>query len=176
MGRGRRRNLSRTGNGSSEGFWRRWLVPMIGAITPVGLIIVNIAAFIVHHLQGFRLIIAVLAFISGLMLNSWTALRVFQVLRTRAPDHGLVQERNQELVIIGGMAIVIVGAGATAWFCYQGLASDSNLPNPITFITGVVAVLIPVGIREFSNRILRRREGNNAILNDSLPGYSPRRP
>ena len=141
------------------GALRRWTIPVIGAVTPVGLIIVNVAAFIVIHLQGFRLIIAVLAFISGLMLNSWTALRVFQVLRTRAPNHELVQEQNQELVIIGGMSIVILAAAVTAWFCYQGLASVNDLPNPITFITGVVAVLIPVGIREYSNSILRRRDG-----------------
>ena len=129
------------------------MIPIIGALTPVGLMVVNIAAFIVHHLDAFRLIITVLAFVSGLMLNSWTGLNIYRNLRRRAPGHAVVADRNQEFAIVGGMAVVIIAAALTAWFCYQGLSNEKNLPNALTFLTGAVAVAIPVGLKLlFGNR------------------------
>src|ERR1035437_4727299 len=77
---------------------RRWTIPAIGALTPVGLIVVNIAAFIVHHLAEFRLGISVLAFVSGLMLNSWTALKIYRIAKLRFPNHDSLHDRNQEVV------------------------------------------------------------------------------
>ena len=125
-------------------FLRRWTIPILGAVTPVGLIVVNIAAFIVHHLTEFRWTIAVLAFVSGLMLNSWTALKIYRTARRHYPDHSWLHDTNQELVLIGGMAIVIILAFVTALFCYLGLESEKDLPNASTFITGVVAIAIPI--------------------------------
>src|SRR5450631_693065 len=86
---------------------RRWTIPAIGALTPVGLIVVNIAAFIVHHLAEFRLGISVLAFVSSLMLNSWTALKIYHVLKRRFPNVGPLQDRNQEVVLVLGMAAIV---------------------------------------------------------------------
>ncbi len=118
------------------------------------LIVVNIAAFIIHNLQAFRLIVAILAFISGLMLNSWMAVRALQYLHKRHPDSGLAEESNQELVIVGGMGIVILISAITAWFCYQGLASDRELPNPLTFIVGVASIVFPVVLRALFTRAI----------------------
>lgn len=142
---------------SRPGRLRRWTVPVVGAITPVLLIAVNIAAFIVHHLQEFRLIIAILAFVSGLMLNSWAGIRVYQYFHRRHPDHDLAKDSNQELVIIFGMAVIIAISALTAWFCYVGLASDKELPNAWTFILGVVSIVAPVIVRELFSRGLRQR-------------------
>ena len=133
-------------------FARRWTLPIVGGITPVLLIVVNIAAFIVHQLQTFRLLIAILAFISGLMLNSWAGIRVYQYVQRRYPQNHLQEESNQELLIIGGMGVVIIVSAVTAWFCYQGLASDANLPNIWTFLLGVGSIAIPVLIRELFSR------------------------
>ncbi len=142
--RSTRRRPRRAGN--------RWLVPVVGAITPVLLIVVNIAAFIVHHLQAFQLTIAVLAFISGLMLNTWFGISVFRYIKKRAPDHELVHERNLDVIIVAGMGVIILASAATAWFCYQGLSSDKNLPNLSTFVLGVVSILVPIVGREAAER------------------------
>ncbi|HSP65454.1 MAG TPA: hypothetical protein VLO10_04610, partial [Candidatus Deferrimicrobium sp.] len=86
---------------------RRWTIPTIGAVTPIGLIIVNIAAFIVHHLAEFRLGISVLAFVSGVMLNAWTALKIYHIAKRRFPHFGPLEDSNQEVVLMVGMALII---------------------------------------------------------------------
>lgn len=137
---------------------RRWTIPAIGALTPVGLIVVNIAAFIVNHLDQFRWSISVLAFVSGLMLNSWTALKIYRVARLRWPHHALLEERNQEVVLVGGIAVITIIAFITALFCYQGLSNAKDLPNSTTFITGVVAILIPILLQAIFSRMERHEQ------------------
>ena len=100
---GRRRSVSRVPvapeRGGIGGFLKRWTIPIIGALTPVSLIVVNISAFIVNNLTQFRWTISILAFVSGLMLNSWAGLNIYRMLQQRRPDHAIVSERNQEIVL-----------------------------------------------------------------------------
>ncbi|HMC69800.1 MAG TPA: hypothetical protein VKJ07_11655 [Mycobacteriales bacterium] len=133
------------------------MIPIIGALTPIGLIVVNISVFIVRHLSEFRWSISILAFVSGIMLNSWAALNVYRVLQRRRPDHALVKESNQELVLVGGMALVIAAAFLTALFCYMGLSSQQDLPNAVTFLTGAAAFLVPILLQLVFRRGLRPR-------------------
>src|ERR1700758_4062674 len=79
--------------------FKRWTIPVIGALTPTALIVVNIAVFIAKNLTEFRWTISILAFVSGLMLNSWAGLTIYRMLKLRRPDHPLVHERNQEVVL-----------------------------------------------------------------------------
>ncbi|MBV8444280.1 MAG: hypothetical protein JOZ92_00030 [Candidatus Dormibacteraeota bacterium] len=154
-------------------FLKRWMIPAIGAVTPVGLIAVNISIFIAKHLAEFRWTIAILAFVSGLMLNSWAALNIFRVFAQRRPDHPLVHERNQEMVLVGGMAVVIIAAFLTALFCYEGLGNEADLPNGLTFITGVVAVLVPVLLQAFFRRGVRRSAAGRQQVTGLPPASSP---
>ena len=153
---------------------KRWTIPLIGALTPVGLIAVNISVFVVKHLAEFRWGITILAFVSGLLLNSWAALNIYRTLQRRRPDHALVSDRNQELVLVGGMLIVIIAAFLTALFCYLGLSSEADLPNGITFITGIGAVLIPIVLQAIFRRTVRReriRDGTATV--SGLPPVPP---
>lgn len=155
---------------------RRWTIPTVGALTPVGLIVVNIAAFIVHHLDQFRWTITVLAFVSGLMLNSWTALKIYRVARLRYPDHALLQEHNQEIVLVAGIALITAISFVTALFCYRGLSNEKDLPNTTTFITGVVAILIPIILQGIFGRMLhprRRPSGADRLQDHPLPPPPP---
>lgn len=155
-------------------FFKRWTIPIIGAITPVGLIVVNISVFIVKNLAEFRWAITILAFVSGLMLNSWAGINIYRTLQRRRPDHPLVSERNQEIALVLGMLVVIVAAFLTALFCYMGLSSEANLPNGVTFITGVGAVLVPIVLQGFFRRSLRRsRDRSGAIGVGGLPPTPP---
>jgi hypothetical protein len=142
-------------------FLKRWTIPIIGAITPVGLIVVNIAAFIVKHLSEFRWSITVAAFVSSMMLNSWMAINVYRMLQRRRPNHSLVQERNQEVVLVSGVALVIVVSLLTALFCYWGLRDANSLPNGWTFFSGALAIAAPIVIQGYFARS-RRRDGRSA--------------
>jgi hypothetical protein len=142
---------------------RRWLIPGLGAVTPVGLIVVNIAVFIVKNLAAFRWTITILAFVSGMMLNSWIGLKIYRLLQQRWRDHFLVSEMNQDIVLIGGMAVIIAASFITALFCYLGLANENNLPNPETFLTGLFAIAVPFTLQFIFQRMLgRRRHGGPA--------------
>jgi hypothetical protein len=155
-------------------FWslaRRRVIPVIGALTPIGLIVVNISAFIVKHLSEFRWTISVLAFVSSIMLNSWAGLNIYRLVQRRRPEHPLVREGNQELVLVGGLGVIIILAFLTALFCYLGLSSEDNLPNGATFITGVVAILIPIVAQGVFREATRRSH------RDRTPtSYSPGKP
>ena len=150
---------------------RRRIIPIIGAVTPVGLIVVNIAAFIVKHLVEFRWTIAILAFVSALMLNSWAGLNIYRVLQRRRPDHALVHERNQEVVLVGGMAVIIIVAFLTALFCYLGLSNPNDLPNGLTFITGVLAILVPILLQAAFRGAYRRQPPTR--LDAGISSYAP---
>jgi len=144
-------------------FLKRWTIPIIGGITPVGLIVVNIAAFIVKHLSEFRWTITVAAFVSSMMLNSWMAVNVFRILQRRRPDHSLVQDRNQELVLVGGVGVVIVVSVLAALFCYLGLSDANSLPNGLTFFSGALAILLPIVLQSAFARGRARRGGETLV-------------
>lgn len=139
---------------------RRWLIPGLGAVTPLGLILVNISVFIVRNLAAFRWTITILAFVSGMMLNSWIGLKIYRLLQQRWRDNALVSEMNQDIVLIGGMAVIIAASFVTALFCYLGLANENNLPNPETFLTGLFAIAVPFALQFIFQSLLgRRRKG-----------------
>jgi hypothetical protein len=156
-------------------FLKRWTIPIIGALTPVSLIVVNISAFIVIHLTQFRWTISILAFVSGLMLNSWAALNIYRMLQQRRPDHAIVSERNQEIVLVAGMAVVIIAAFLTALFCYLGLAKN-NLPNGLTFFTGFFAAAIPILLRAAFHRSVPRGRNRGDSQVTTVAGMPPSGP
>jgi hypothetical protein len=135
---------------------RRWAIPVIGAITPVALIVVNIAVFIAKHLAAFRWTIAILAFVSGMMLNSWTGLKIYHLFQRRFREHPLASDRNEDVVLVGGVAVIIAISFVTALFCYLGLSNEANLPNPTTFFTGILAIAVPFALQFIFSRILGR--------------------
>jgi amino acid transporter len=171
---GRRRSTSRQADNRPHGlvaFLKRWTIPIIGAITPVGLIVVNIAAFIVKHLSEFRWSITVAAFVSSMMLNSYFAVNLYRMLQRRRPDHALVQDRNQEVVVVGGVAVVLIASVLAALFCYWGLSDATSLPNGATFFSGAVAILLPILLQAYFARMRARTNGGAA---DSRVTSGPR--
>ncbi|MGO8686978.1 MAG: hypothetical protein ACLQT7_07310 [Candidatus Dormibacteria bacterium] len=147
---------------------RRWAIPVLGAITPVALIVINIAVFIAKHLAAFRWTVAILAFVSGMMLNSWTGLKIYRLFQKRYRAHALVSDVNQDMVLICGVGVVIAVSFVTALFCYLGLSNEANLPNPTTFFTGVLAIAVPVALQFIFGRLLgrdRKEEGAERPVN-----------
>jgi hypothetical protein len=161
----------RTGVGA---FLKRWMIPLIGALTPTALIVVNIAVFIVKNLTEFRITISILAFVSGLMLNSWAGLNIYRILKLRRPDHPVVNERNQEVVLVLGMAVIIIAAFLTALFCYLGLSDYNHLPNGLTFFTGVLSAAVPILLRAaFHRGVPKGRGGTGQQQISTVAGLPP---
>ena len=115
---------------------------------------VNVAAFIVHHLAEFRLGITICAFVSGLLLGSYQALNAYRIFKRKTPGADLVSESNEEMVLVIGMVAVIIFSAVTALFCWLGLASDKNLPNAMTFIGGAIGIAIPIVSQMYYRRAL----------------------
>ncbi|MHB8488907.1 MAG: hypothetical protein ACYDCS_06880 [Candidatus Dormibacteria bacterium] len=154
-------------------FLKRWTIPLIGALTPTALIVINIAVFIVKNLTQFQWTISILAFVSGLMLNSWAGLNIYRVFQQRRPDHALVNERNQEVVLVLGMAVIIGAAFLTALFCYLGLSSYKDLPNGLTFFTGVLSAAVPILLRAAFRRGVPRNRGRGGTPVSTVTGLPP---
>jgi hypothetical protein len=154
-------------------FLKRWTIPIIGALTPTALIVVNISIFIAKNLTEFRWTISILAFVSGLMLNSWAGLNIYRMLQQRRPDHALVHERNQEVVLVIGMAVIIVAAFLTALFCYLGLSDYGKLPNALTFFTGVLSAAVPILLRAAFHRGVPRDRGRGGSPVTTVAGLPP---
>jgi hypothetical protein len=154
-------------------FLKRWTIPIIGALTPTALIVVNIAVFIVKNLTEFRWTISILAFVSGLMLNSWAGLNIYRMLRQRRPDHALVSERNQEIVLVLGMAVIIIAAFLTALFCYLGLSDYAHLPNGLTFFTGIFSAAVPILLRAAFHRGVPRGRGRGGAPVSTISALPP---
>ena len=148
--------------GTIGAFLRRWTIPIIGGVTPVGLILINVAVWINDHLQTLRWVIAVAAFLSGMILNSWWVLQVYRWVQQRWPHWSVVDHRNQEMALVGGMAGVTVFSFLSALFCYIGLGDTRNLPNRATFLYGAFQIALPFVAKvyfEFAERraVVKRR-------------------
>jgi len=151
------------------------VIPALGAVTPVSLIVVNIAVFIVKHLATFRWSIAILAFVSGMMLNSWIGLKIYRLFQARYREHALVSDVNQDVVLIGGMAVIIGISFVTALFCYLGLSNEASLPNALTFLTGIFAIAVPFALQFVFTRVLGRtpKGGSAALPANPFPAAIP---
>lgn len=135
----------------------RWIVPIIASITPVLLIAINVAAFMVQHLQQFRWTIAVLAFVSGMMWNTYLAVKAYRFVQRRSSSVPDVNEANEEVVIVIGMAVILAVSFVLAWLTYRQLDDPAHLPDAYTFWWGFLQIALPFGIKIFND--LDRRGG-----------------
>lgn len=152
-------------------FLKRWTIPVVGGVTPVGLMVINVAVFLVKHLDQFRWAIAVLAFLSGMMLNSYMALNVYRFIQRRFPGFPPVQPQNEELAVALGMGAVTVITFVLAYETYQGLTPD-QLPGGFTFVYGAFQIASVVVVKLFFDRERARRQGGESAK-DAASSASP---
>src|SRR5260370_16589617 len=103
----------------------RLLLVVIGILTPVGILVVNGAAFVMRNLQQFRIGIAICALISSLVLNGLTA---SWLLRLAGRRQIAVYVRHQEWAGVIATTSVLPTPSAPPIFTYIGLANPSHLP------------------------------------------------
>ena len=129
---------------------REVLLVTLGVITPIGILAVNASAFVMLHLPTFRLGIAGLAVLSGLVLNGLAAWWLLRLASLRAAQ--LYREYRTWLI---GAAVLIVAltAAAGGYLTYLGLRDPRHLPDSLSMVVASFMLLLPVAVTFAGRRI-----------------------
>jgi D-alanyl-lipoteichoic acid acyltransferase DltB (MBOAT superfamily) len=132
----------------------RLLLIVIGITTPVGILVVNLSAFVMRNLQQFRVGIAVCALISSLVLNGLTASWLLRLAGKRSIS---IYVKHQEWATVIATTVVLATSIGAAIFTYIGMGNPSHLPDTLSVLTALAALLVPIGITYFSRLFANSR-------------------
>ena len=135
---------------------------VVGASTPVGLLAVNISAFVMQHLAEFRLGIAICALISGLSLNGLTAWTLLGRAERIAPQ--LVIEYRSWLVAAVVLFVIAFSALGSYW-TWQSMSDFRQLPNIYAVLTALWLLFLPV----LMTFVARRLNGGRGKVQEPPP-------
>src|SRR5579875_10756 len=140
---------------------------VVGATTPVGILAVNLSAFIMQHLAQFRLGIALCALISGLSLNGLTATMVLGRFERRFPE--LIREYR--IWIAGATVLFVAGFSVFgAYGTYVSMQDPRRLPNVYAVLTALWLLFWPFALTVISRRFNRvPRSRSRAVPPPSRP-------
>ena len=125
----------------------RLVLVAIGIITPIGILVVNGAAFVMRNLVQFRIGIAVCALISSLVLNGLTASWLLRLAGRRSIA---IYLQHQEWATIIATIVVLASSIGAAIFTYIGMSNPTHLPDTLAVVTSLLALLVPLAITYFS--------------------------
>ena len=149
--------------------FREIVLLVIGVTTPLGILVVNGAAFVMRYLAQFRIGIAVCALISSLLLNGLTA---WWLLALAARSAGpLYAEYRRWAIGIAVLLVLITSAGA-GYLTYLGLSNPDRLPDPLSIVVALLALGLPFAVTYAG----RRMAGLGGIVPVDEKGASSRRP
>lgn len=134
---------------------RDLLLVVFGCFTPVGILAVNAAAFVMRHLTEFRTILGVAALLSTLLLNGLAAGAAIRFAQRNAP---LLYAEYRRAAWIAAFIVVVGTAAGAAYFTYVGMEDPSQLPNGAAILASVWALGTPFAITYADRRFLRRHE------------------
>jgi D-alanyl-lipoteichoic acid acyltransferase DltB (MBOAT superfamily) len=132
----------------------RLLLLVIGIVTPVGILVVNASAFVMRNLVQFRIGIAICALISSLVLNGLTAAWLLRLAGRRSINIYILHK--EWATIIATIVVLATSVGA-AFFTYVGMSNPTRLPDSLSVLTALGALLIPFGITYFSRLFANSR-------------------
>lgn len=149
--------------------WRAGILIFLGVVTPVFVLAVNVSAFIMDHLNDFRITIALLALISGLLLNGLSAYWALRFAQRQATP--LFTEYRVWITVL---AVIAVLASATigAYLNYLGLVNRGQLPNGMSVLGAVFTLAVPFGFTFAQRRIWPRisRRHRRSTGAGTMPG------
>ncbi len=122
----------------------------LGVITPLGILAVNISAFVMGHLPALRLIIAGCALVSGLVLNGLTA---WWVLRLASRKANPLYREYRTWAIGAAVIIVAVTAGGGGYLTYLGMRDPTHLPDSLSIVVATFMLVLPLAVAFASRRI-----------------------
>ena len=132
----------------------RLLLLAVGIITPIGILVVNAAAFVMRNLAQFRIGIAICALISSLVLNGLTASWLLRLAGRRSIS---IYLQHQEWATVVATTVVLATSIGAAIFTYIGMSNPTHLPDALAVITSLLALLVPLGITYFSRLFANTR-------------------
>jgi len=123
--------------------FREYVLLTLGVLTPLGILAVNASAFVMVHLTAFRLIIAGLALLSGLVLNGLTAWWLLRLASLHAPP----LFREYRMWVIGAaVIIVLLTAAGGGYLTYLGLRDPRRLPDSLSMVVAAFMLLLPFAV------------------------------
>ena len=129
---------------------REFVLLTLGVVTPIGILAVNLSAFVMGHLPALRLIVAGCALVSGLVLNGLTA---WWVLRLASRNANPLYREYRTWAIGAAVALVALTAGGGGYLTYLGLRDPSHLPDSLSMIVASFMLLLPLAVAFASRRI-----------------------
>ena len=115
----------------------------LGVITPLGILAVNISAFVMAHLAEFRIGIAALALLSGLVLNGLTA---WWLLRLASRSAAPLFAEYRRWAIGSAVLIVAVTAAGGGYLTYLGMRDQRRLPDALSMVVATFMLLLPLAV------------------------------
>jgi hypothetical protein len=144
---------------------------VIGVTTPIGILAVNASAFIMLHLQEFRLGIGICALVSGLCLNGLGAYAALARSYSYAPR--LYTEYRYWLV--GIATVVVLGWSVVgAWLTYISMQNPRQLPNLAAVLTALWLLFLPFAVT-FVSRRFKLLDHEPGLLRGERHGEAPDR-
>jgi hypothetical protein len=130
-----------------------------GISAPIGLLLVNSAAYVMGHLDKFRLAIGVAAVLSSLALSGLTANTVLGRVAAYVPE----LYARYRIWMIGAAAVSVVAWSLFGgWGAYQSLSDARHLPNLAVTLTALWLLALPFAMNFLSGWLRRRREAAGA--------------
>jgi hypothetical protein len=115
----------------------------LGVITPLGILAVNISAFVMAHLAQFRIGIAALALLSGIVLNGLTA---WWLLRLASRSAGPLFAEYRRWAIGVAVLIVALTAAGGGYLTYLGMRDPRRLPDTLSMVVATIMLLLPLAL------------------------------
>jgi len=128
---------------------------VVGVVTPIGILAVNAAAFVMRHLTEFRVGLAAAALVSGMLLNGLAAWAAIRFARRNAP---LLYAENRRVALAAAVLFVAVPSAIGAYWTYLGLVDPGQLPNRWGVLASLGMLGLPFAVTYVDRRYLRRRE------------------
>ena len=114
----------------------------LGVITPLGILAVNVSAFVMAHLTQFRIGIAALALLSGLVLNGLTA---WWLLRLASRSAAPLFAEYRRWAIGAAVLIVALTAAGGGYLTYLGMRDPRRLPDTLSMVVATFMLAAPSG-------------------------------
>lgn len=138
-------------------------------ITPVGILAVNASAFVMVHLNAFRIGIAACALLSGLVLNGLTAWWLLRMASRNAPP---LYREYRKWALGTAVLIVLLTAAGGGYLTYLGLSDRARLPDPLSVIVALFMLGLPFAV----SIAARRMAGIGGVIPVDEPAGKERAP
>lgn len=154
---------------------RAWLLATLALVTPLGLILVNVAAYVMAHLAAFRVGVTASAVLSTIVLNGIAGMAAYRYGVNRWPElnrstrrQALIPRltlwlfapyRRRAIVVEAGF-ILALAAAIAGELTYRGLSDPRQLPNISTLLGGLAGLVLalPLVVAALYRRGSTRRE------------------